>query len=174
MALEVILKQPVYGLGAEADLVKVKPGYARNFLIPRGLAVAASAASKKVVEGLKRQRAEREARELNEASEIATALNKLTVTFPMEANEQGKVFGAVTAQDISERLAVMGHKVDKKKISTKPIKDEGEHEVTVSLGHGVNARLKVVVQVNRPKVDDAEEAPAKKKRPVKAKVEKSE
>jgi large subunit ribosomal protein L9 len=173
MALEVILKQPVYGLGAEADLVKVKPGYARNFLIPRGLAVAASAASKKVVESLKRQRAEREARELNDASEMATALNKLTMTFPMEANEQGKVFGAVTSQDISERLVTMGHTVDKKKIGTKPIKDEGEHEVTVSLGHGVQARLKVVVQINRPKIEE-DEAPVKKKRPVKPKAEKSE
>ncbi|MDX6767288.1 MAG: 50S ribosomal protein L9 [Candidatus Methylacidiphilales bacterium] len=173
MALEVILKKPVYGLGAEADLVKVKPGYARNFLIPRGLAVTASDASKKVVEGLKRQRAEREARELNEAQEIATALNKLTLTFPMEANESGKVFGAVTSQDISERLATLGHTIDKKKIATKPLKEEGEHEVQVSFGHGVQARLKVVVQVNRPAAVE-EEAPAKKKRPLKAKAEKSE
>jgi large subunit ribosomal protein L9 len=91
----------------------------------------------------------------------------------MEANEQGKVFGAVTSQDISERLVTMGHAVDKKKIGTKPIKDEGEHEVTVSLGHGVQARLKVVVQINRPKIEE-DEAPVKKKRPVKPKAEKSE
>lgn len=173
MAYEVILKKPVYGLGAEADLVKVKAGYARNYLIPRGLAVTASETSKKAVESLKRQRAEREARELNDANEIATALNKVTLTFPMEANESGKVFGAVTAQDISERLATLGHQVDKKKIATKPLKDEGEHEVSISFGHGVHARLKVVLQINRAKADE-EEAPAKKKRPAKPKAEKAE
>lgn len=162
MALEVILKQPVHGLGAEADLVKVKPGYARNFLIPRGLAVAATAASKKFVEDLKRKRAAREAAELNEAQEKAAALNKVTLTFQMEANEQGKIFGAVTAQEISDRLATLGHTIDKKKIGTKPLKEEGDHEVTITLGHGISARIKVVLQVNKPAAQE-EEAPKKKK-----------
>lgn len=171
MALEVILKQPVHGLGAEADLVKVKPGYARNFLIPRGLAVTATAASKKFVEDLKRKRAAREAAELNEANEKATALNKVTLTFQMEANEQGKIFGAVTAQDIAERLATLGHSIDKKKIGAKPIKDEGPHEVVITLGHGVSAKIKVVLQVNKPAVAEEEEAPKKKKaRTAKAKA----
>lgn len=174
MALEVILKQPVHGLGAEADLVKVKPGYARNFLIPRGMAVTATAASKKFVEDLKKKRAAREATELNDANEKATALNKVTLTFQMEANEQGKIFGAVTSQEIADRLATLGHKIEKKKINTKPIKDEGEHEVTVTLGHGVSARLKVVLDLKKPEAAEEEEAPVKKKRPVKAKAEKSE
>jgi large subunit ribosomal protein L9 len=174
MALEVILKQPVYGLGAEADLVKVKPGYARNFLIPRGMAVTATAASKKFVEDLKKKRAAREAAELNDANVTATALNKVTITFPMEINEQGKVFGAVTAQDISERLATLGHKVDKKKIQTKPLKEEGDHEITVALGHGVQARFKVVLQANKPEAVVAEETAAKKKKARVAKAEKTE
>jgi large subunit ribosomal protein L9 len=176
MALEVILKQPVHGLGAEADLVKVKPGYARNFLIPRGLAVTATAASKKFVEDLKRKRAAREAAELNDANEKAKALNKVTLTFQMEANEQGKIFGAVTAQDISERLAKLGHDIDKKKIAAKPIKDEGDHEVTIALGHGVSAKIKVVLQVNKPEAAAEEEEASKKKkaRPAKAKAAKAE
>jgi large subunit ribosomal protein L9 len=175
MALEVILKQPVYGLGAEADLVKVKPGYARNFLIPRGLAVTATVASKKFVEDLKKKRAAREAAELNDANEKAVALNKLTLTFPVEANEQGKLFGAITSQDIAERLATLGHTIEKKKIASKPLKEEGEHEVVVSFGHGVQARLKVVLQVNKAAAAAEDEEAPKRKRPTRAaKTEKAE
>ncbi len=166
MALEVILKQPVYGLGAEADLVKVKPGYARNFLFPRDLAVAATSASKKQLEELKKQRAEREARELSEAEEKAVVLNKVTITFQMESAENGKLFGSVTNQDIAERLAQMGHEVDRRKISLpRPLKEAGTQDVVINLGAGIAAKIKVVVTAPNATAEEAaeEEVPKKKK-----------
>jgi len=84
MPIEVILKQPVPGLGAEADIVKVKAGYARNYLIPRDIASQATAASKKEIESLQKRRAEREASELKKAETLASALSKVTITFQME------------------------------------------------------------------------------------------
>ncbi|NJK90711.1 MAG: 50S ribosomal protein L9 [Blastochloris sp.] len=137
MAVEVILKKPVEGLGVEADVVRVKPGYARNFLLPRDLASVATTASKKMVEDLKKRRAEREAAELNAAEEMATALKKVTITFQMEHGDSDKVFGSVTSQDIAARLEVQGHKVDRKKIDLpRPLKAMGEHGGGNPASHG--------------------------------------
>jgi len=107
MPIEVILKQPVEGLGAEADIVKVKPGYARNFLIPRNIAAVATSASKRQIEELRRKRAEREAQEMNLAQEFAGKLNKATLTFQMQTGGESKVFDSVTTQDIVTRLKEM-------------------------------------------------------------------
>lgn len=166
MPMEIILKQPVPQLGAEADVVRVKPGYARNYLLPRGLAVLATSASKRQVEELKKKRAEREAQELNEAEELASKLGKLTLTFQMKTGspEAGaaKVFGSVTAQDIINRLDEMGHKLDKKKITLpQPLKNLGEHLLNVVLGHGVQTKLKVVLAA--PTASDAPEEVLTKK-----------
>jgi large subunit ribosomal protein L9 len=170
MPVELILKKQVPGLGAEADLVKVKPGYARNYLLPRDLAAVATSASKKQIEELKRRRAEREAQELNEAQELATKLGKITVTFQMQSadTEQAKVFGSVTSADIAERLATLGHTIDKHKIDLpRPLKEIGEHTVAIELGSGVEAKIKVVLA--RPTgAEEAEDKPAGKgKRPAK-------
>jgi len=163
MAVEVILKKPVAGLGAEADVVKVKPGYARNYLVPQDMAVTATAASKKLVEGLKRRRAEREAQELNEAEELATALKKATVTFQVETSVSEKVFGSITTQDIAARLEVMGFKVDRKKlVLPKPLKGLGEYEVLLHLPMSVQAKIKVVLE-GAVKEKAVEEAPKAKK-----------
>ncbi|MEM6883826.1 MAG: 50S ribosomal protein L9 [Verrucomicrobiota bacterium] len=147
MPIEVILKQPVQGLGAEADIVKVKAGYARNYLIPNNIAAQATAASKKEIEALQKRRAEREADELQKAETLAAALNKVTITFQMESAEgSGKLFGSVTSQDISERLATMGHELDRKKIQLdRPLKDVGEKTIKANLGMDVTATFKVVL-----------------------------
>jgi large subunit ribosomal protein L9 len=158
MQTEVILKAKVEGLGAEADVVRVRPGYARNYLIPRGLAMPATAAFKHQVEKLKQARAEREGRELNEANAMATRLNRMTLTFQMTAGgDQDKVFGAVTANDLMERLAKENVAIDRKKLRmAQPLKGTGEHQVEIHLHPEVNASLKVVIEIKRPEGEEPE------------------
>jgi len=163
MPVEVILKKRVPGLGAEADLVKVKPGYARNYLLPRDIATIATSASKRQVEELRRQRAAREASELNAAQELSTKLAKVTLTFQMQSadSENAKVFGSVTAQDIIDRLAALGHVVDKKQLDIpRPLKDIGEHTIAVKLEQGVEGKLTVVLA--KVETEAKEEEPKKK------------
>jgi large subunit ribosomal protein L9 len=145
MPVEVILKTKIEGLGSEADVVSVKPGYARNFLIPQGF--ASPSATKRQVEELRRKRAEREANELNEAQELAGKLGKLKLVFTLESGEGSeKVFGSVTSQDIADKLKEAGHEVDRRKIDLpKPIKELGDHEVTLKLGSDVQAKLNLSV-----------------------------
>ncbi len=165
MVVEVILKKRVETLGAESDVVKVKPGYARNYLIPKNLAVVATAASKKQIDHLKKMRAQREAEELSQAQEIASKLNKSTVTFQMQVSEGGrKVFGSISAQDIADRLATMGFTLDKRKINLpKSIKDSGSHEVSIDLGAGVHAKVKIVIEVPADETAEVEEDSSKRK-----------
>jgi large subunit ribosomal protein L9 len=173
MPVEVILKTKIEGLGSEADIVSVKPGYARNFLIPKDFAAPATLATKRQVEDLKRKRAEREAAEMNAAQEIAGKLGRLKLVFTLEAGEgQEKSFGSVTNQDIANKLKEAGHEIDRKKIDLpKAIKDTGEHEVTVKLAPDVHATLHVTVNHPAPKEAPEGEATDAKgpKRPYKAK-----
>ncbi|MCS7062495.1 MAG: 50S ribosomal protein L9 [Methylacidiphilales bacterium] len=149
MDVEVILKTKVPALGAEADLVSVRPGYARNYLIPRGYAVLATAASKQQLEQLKKKRAEREAQELNEAQELAQRLSRVKLTFTLTgAAGQEKVFGSVTTQDIAQKLKEEGFEIDRKKIQLpRAIKDSGDHEVAIQLHPEVVAKVRVAVEV---------------------------
>ena len=161
MPVEVILKTKIEGLGSEADVVSVKPGYARNFLIPKDFAAPATLATKRQIEELRRKRAEREAAEMNDAQELAGKLGKLKLVFTLEAGEgQEKSFGSVTNQDIATKLKELGYELDRKKIDLpKPIKDTGEHEVPVKLGSDIQGTLHIIVNHPAPKIDpDAEEA----------------
>jgi len=173
MPVEVILKTKIEGLGSEADIVSVKPGYARNFLIPKDFAAPATLATKRQVEDLKRKRAEREAAELNQAQELSGKLGKLKLVFTLEAGEgQEKSFGSVTNLDIATKLKEAGYDIDRKKIDLpKPIKDTGDHEVTVKLGSDIQATLHVTVNHPAPKeAPEGEAVDAKSgKKPFKAK-----
>lgn len=157
---EVILIDNVPGLGAEADVVKVRRGYARNYLLPRGKAHEVTSASLRQLDALKAKRAEREARELNEAEELARRIGKIRITFTLETGETGKAFGSITAQDIVNRLKnELGAEIDRHKIVLeRPIKDTGEHEVPIKLHHNVAAQF--VFQVKSAEKPKAEEAPA--------------
>ena len=153
---ELILTENVPGLGAEADLVKVRRGYARNYLLPRKMAHEVTPAALRQLNALKQKRAEREARELNEAQELARRIGKARFVFTLETGETGKAFGSVTAQDIVNRLKnEVGAEIDRHKIVLeRPIKDTGEHEVAIKLHHDVTAQL--VFQVKsaaEPKAD---------------------
>lgn len=159
---EVILTEKVAKLGAEADVVKVKRGYARNFLIPRGKALEVSPTTLKRLNLLKAKRAEREAKELNEAEELGRRINKLKINLELETGEQGKAFGSITAADIAERLkSELGGKaeIDRHRIQLeKPIKESGTHEVHIKLHSDVTAKLTVNVKAKGP--EQAEEAEA--------------
>jgi len=160
---EIILTENVPGLGAEADLVKVRRGYARNYLLPLGKAYEVTPASLQQLKNLKKKRVEREARELNEAEELSHRIGKSRVTFTLETGETGKAFGSVTAQDIANRLKnELGLEIDRHKIILeRPIKDTGEHEVTIKLHHDVTTQFKFDVKsANESRDRGTEEAAA--------------
>lgn len=172
MAVEVILNTKIEGLGAEADIVKVRPGFARNFLFPRGFAAPATSASKKQVELLKKKRAEREAQELNEAQEFANKLSKLKLSFTLLTGEKDKAFGSVTVQDVADKIKAAGFEIDKKKIELpKAIKSAGDHEVLVKVHSEVVAKIKLQVEAQAPEKTEAKAG--KEKRPVRGKAKAS-
>jgi large subunit ribosomal protein L9 len=147
---EVILTEKISNLGAEADVVRVKRGYARNFLVPRGKALEITPTTLKRLNSLKAKRAEREAKELNEADELARRINKLKITLELETGESGKAFGSITAADLAEKLKTeLGGKIeiDRHRIHLeKPIKETGAHEVQIKLHADVVAKLTVNVK----------------------------
>jgi large subunit ribosomal protein L9 len=165
---EIILTENVPGLGAEADVGKVRRGYARNYLLPRGKAYEVTPASLRQLDNLKAKRAEREARELNEAEDLARRLNKLRPTFTLETGETGKAFGSITAQDLVTRIKnELGNEIDRHKISLEhPIKTTGEHEVSIKLHHDVVANFKFTVKSSTqesPKTEEQTEAVPQKR-----------
>lgn len=168
---ELILTENVPGLGAEADVVKVRRGYARNYLLPRGMAYEVTPAALRQLNTLKQKRAEREARELNEAQDLARRIGKARFIFTLETGETGKAFGSVTAQDIVNRLKnEVGAEIDRHKIVLeRPIKDTGDHEVAIKLHHDVTAQLvfqvkSAVEPKSEPTSAAAPEESAKKRR----------
>jgi large subunit ribosomal protein L9 len=140
---EIILTENIPGLGAEADVVKVRRGYARNFLLPQGKAYEVTKRSLRQLDNLKAKRAAREAAELNEAEELARRISKLKVVFTLETGETGKAFGSVTAQDLVKRLKnELGNEIDRHRLVLEhPLKTTGEHEVPIKLHHDVIAKF---------------------------------
>jgi large subunit ribosomal protein L9 len=155
---EVILKENIPSLGAEADVVKVRRGFARNFLVPQGKAYEVTPANLKRLNLLKAKRADREAKELNEAEELARKINKVKLEFTLETGETGKAFGSVTAKDIEDKLlAEADIKVDRHRIRLeRPIKESGEIEVPIQLHGDVTATLKLEVKAHAPTPKDPE------------------
>lgn len=145
---EVILREKINNLGAEADVVKVKAGFARNFLIPQGKAFEANKASLKHLESLNAKRVKREAAELSEAQELSTKISKLKLDFTLETGQGGKAFGSVTTIDIHKQLTEKGVEVDRHAIQLdSPIKTSGKKDVTIKLHSDVSAKLKLNVKV---------------------------
>jgi len=163
---EVILTEKIASLGAEADVVKVKRGYARNFLVPSGKALEVTPATLRRINQLKAKRAEREAAELNESEELARRINKLKITITIETGETGKAFGSVTAKDIADKLqAELGVEVDRHRIELeRPIKETGAQEILIKLQHDVVAKLNLTVKSTQEE-KAAEPAPAADEEP---------
>ena len=147
--IEVILKQKVENLGAEADVIKVKRGYALNHLIPVGKAYEATMGNLKHIEALKKARALREANEIESATKLANRLNKQRLKFELATGQGGKAFGSVTSKDIQDSLAETDRQfrdIDRKQIMLKkPIKRTGDFEVEVKIHQDINATLKIKV-----------------------------
>jgi len=158
---EVILTQSVIGLGAESDHVKVAAGYARNYLLPQGLAIPQTAANKRRLEVLRQRRAEREAHDFNTMSELAKSLSKMVLVVTAKSGEDGKMFGSVTAGIIADELRHQFEvAIDKKKIHLEhPLRALGEHEVELRLHPEVVTTLKVRIDSVTP-LPKAEAPPA--------------
>lgn len=144
--MEVILREDVEKLGNRGQLVKVTSGYARNFLLPRRLAVAATAANKKIVEQEREAHLRREAKEKAAAEDLAKIMSSVTVTFTQKAGEQDQLFGSVTAKDIAEALEKQNYTIERRKIHLQePIRQLGEFKIPVRLHKDVT--IEVTVQV---------------------------
>lgn len=161
---EVILTEKIETLGAEADVVKVRAGFARNFLIPTGKALEVTPATMRRLNLLKAKRAEREARELNEAQDLSRKISKIKLHMELETGDTGRAFGSITTSDIADRLkAELGGKVaiDRHRIQLeRPIKESGSHELTIKLHHDVSATLHLTVKAKGAPENEAHaEAP---------------
>jgi large subunit ribosomal protein L9 len=144
--MKLILTQEVSGLGAPGDIVEVKDGYGRNFLIPRGFAIRWTRGGERTVVSIKAARATREVRDLDHAQEIKAKLEGTTFQLPVRAGAGGRLFGAVTVGDIAEAISGAGAPVDKRKIIVgNPIKSLGTHQVTVKVHDDVDATVNVNV-----------------------------
>ena len=147
--MKMILREAVQHLGRPGDLVNVKPGYARNYLIPQGLAYMATEANVRRIEEERRVREEQARRAYLEANRQASRLDGLTLHFKARASEEGTLFGSVTAKDILERAeeAELGFELDKRAVRLdEPIKSLGEHPVQVRLSADVETEVRVIVE----------------------------
>ena len=144
--MQVILRDDLENLGKSGEVVNVKPGYARNYLLPRGLAIKATAGDIARVEHEKRVIAARTAKLAKTAQAEAEKLSRVSVSIARAVGEENKLYGSVTTRDIAEALHEKGVTVDSKKLHLdEPIKALGDFEVAVKLGRGVNATIKVSV-----------------------------
>ena len=141
--MKLILTREVTGLGRAGDVVTVKDGFARNFLLPRGNAIAWSLGGEKQIEGIRRARASREIRDIDHAKEVKALLEGATITVSVKVGTAGRLFGSVTEKDVAAAIkASTGQDIDRHSIKTAGhIKKTGEHNVKVSLPHHVSARV---------------------------------
>jgi large subunit ribosomal protein L9 len=144
--MKLILTQEVAGLGAPGDVVEVRDGYGRNFLVPRGSAIRWTKGGERTIESIKTARSTREVRDLDHAKQIKATLEGTTVSLPVRAGEGGRLFGAVTVGDIAEAISAAGAEVDKRKIILgNPIKSLGTHQVIVKVADEVDATVNLNV-----------------------------
>ena len=144
--MEVILREDIEKVGSRGETVKVADGYARNFLLPKRLAVVANESNKKIVEQERHAHVRREAKLVDEAQDLSKLLTGVSVTIAQKAGEADQLFGSVTSKDIAEALAVQNFTIDRRKIQLEePIKQLGEFKVPVKLHKDVTAEITVLV-----------------------------
>jgi len=162
--MEVILKEDVVHLGHRGEVVKVADGYGRNFLLPRKLAMQATAANKAIVEQMKTAAARRSATEKAQAEVLVAKLEPVELSFTRKSGEAGRLFGSVTSADVATALAAAGFEIDRRKIQLdEPLKTIGDFKVAIRLHREVTAQLKVKVLAEATEETPAEaatEAPA--------------
>jgi large subunit ribosomal protein L9 len=143
--INVVLTEDLANLGKIGELVRVRPGYARNYLIPRGLAIGATAENVARIEHEKKVAAARSTKAKTEATELSQKLGAVKVTIERPVGEGDRLYGSVTTRDIEEALAAQGFVVDRRRIASEPIKTLGAHSVTVRLGTAISATIQVNV-----------------------------
>jgi len=144
--MEVILREEIEKLGRRGDVVKVASGYARNYLLPKRLAVAATDSNKKIVEQEKQAYLRRESKEIGDASDLAKIMANVELTITQKPGENDQLFGSVTAQDIAAALERSGYTIDRRKVNLEePIKSLGDYKVTLKLHREVSVELQVHV-----------------------------
>jgi large subunit ribosomal protein L9 len=145
--MEVILKEDVAKLGSRGDVVKVAEGYGRNYLLPRKLAIEASASNKAVIEQMKSAAVRRSAKEKAQAEELSKQFDGLSVNFTRRSGEHDQLFGSVTSGDIAEALEKKGFNIDRRKVQLhEPLKTLGEFTVPIKLHKDVTTHLKVLIE----------------------------
>jgi large subunit ribosomal protein L9 len=145
--MEVILKEDVAKLGSRGDVVKVAEGYGRNYLLPRKLAIQATADNKKVIDQMKAAAVRRSAKEKAQAEELAKQFDGVSVSFQRRAGEHDQLFGSVTSTDVAEALEKKGFNIDRRKIQIHdPLRTLGEFTIPVKLHKDVTAHLKVIIE----------------------------
>ena len=145
--MEVILKEDVEKLGHRGDTVKVADGYGRNYLLPKKLAIEATAANKAVIEQMKASAVRRSAKEKEEAAQLVKQLDAISLLFERKVGDHEQLFGSVTSSDIAKQLEEKGFQIDRRKIHLdEPLKQTGEFHVPVKLHREVTAHVKVVVK----------------------------
>ena len=145
--MEVILREDVDKVGARGSVVKVADGYARNFLLPKRLAVPATEANKKIVEQEREAYLRREAKAASDAQGLGQLLSNVTLTFRQKVGENNQLFGSVTAKDIADALEGQKFHIDRRKVQLdEPIRTLGEHQVNLRLHRDVSTPIKVVVE----------------------------
>jgi large subunit ribosomal protein L9 len=158
--MEVILKEDVVNLGHRGEVVKVADGYGRNFLLPRKLAMQATAANKAIIDQMKNAAARRSATEKAQAEVLVTKLEPVVLSFTRKSGEAGHLFGSVTSADIAAALAAAGFEIDRRKIHLdEPLKSIGDFKVAIRLHREVTARVSVKVEAEAAD-EAATEAPA--------------
>jgi large subunit ribosomal protein L9 len=168
--MEIILKEDVIGLGYKNDIVNVKAGYGRNYLIPTGKGVIASESAKKVLAEELKQKAVKLAKIKAEAEALAEKLNAVSLSFNAKASSTGVIYGSIGSLQIAEELQKLGYDIDRKLIAVKDVKAAGEYVAIVKLHKEVAAQVPFTVTVEMDKPEVQEEAPVEKK-PRKAKKE---
>jgi large subunit ribosomal protein L9 len=158
---EVLLIKPVDGLGAEGEQVRVRAGYARNFLLPQGVALPVNRSNTKYVEALKKAREAREARDLEAANATAAKLAALRLTFAVKTGEGGKMFGAISTAEIAAKLSENGIELERRRIhlGQGPVKQLGKHVCNIRLHSSVMVDQEFEVVSENPIEPAAEEAP---------------
>jgi large subunit ribosomal protein L9 len=145
--MEVILREDVEKVGARGSVVKVADGYARNFLLPKRLAVPATDANKKIVEQEREAYLRREAKLKSESEDLGKLMSNVTLTFRQRVGENNQLFGSVTAKDIADALEAQKYHVERRKIQLdEPIRTLGEHQVTLRLHRDVSIPITVIVE----------------------------
>jgi large subunit ribosomal protein L9 len=145
--MEVILKEDVAKLGSRGDVIKVAEGYGRNFLLPRKLAIEASAGNKKVIDQMRAAAVRRSAKEKTQAEELSKQFDGVSVSFQRRSGENDQLFGSVTSGDIADALEKKSFNIDRRKIQLhEPLKTLGEFTIPVKLHKDVTAHLKVVIE----------------------------